>query len=111
IIREHGGGMKETYGVPVGEIQEGIKHGVRKGNIDTDIRLAMTGALRKFFDENKSKVDPREDLKPPLQAAKAICVARYEQFGCAGQASKIKPVPLEKMATKYKAGELKQVVH
>jgi fructose-bisphosphate aldolase class II len=111
IIRDHGGDMKETYGVPVEEIQEGIKHGVRKINIDTDIRLAMTGAIRKFFDENKSKFDPREYLKPAMQAAKVICVARYEQFGCAGQASKIKPVALEKMATKYKAGELKQVVH
>jgi fructose-bisphosphate aldolase class II len=111
IIRDHGGDMKETYGVPVEEIQEGIKHGVRKINIDTDIRLAMTGAIRKFFDENKSKFDPREYLKPAMQAAKVICVARYEQFGCAGQAAKIKPVALEKMATKYKAGELKQVVH
>ena len=84
VIRENGGEMKETYGVPVEEIQEGIKHGVRKVNIDTDIRLAMTAAIRKFFRENPSKFDPREYLKPATAAAKAICVARYQQFGCAG---------------------------
>src|SRR6478609_10438673 len=101
-IRENGGEMKETYGVPVEEIQEGIRHGVRKVNIDTDIRLAMTGAIRKFFAENPSKFDPREYLKPAMLAAKAICVARYQQFGCAGKASLIKPVPLQKMAARYK---------
>jgi fructose-bisphosphate aldolase class II len=110
-IREFGGEMKETYGVPVEEIQEGIKHGVRKVNIDTDIRLAMTGAIRRFMAENKSKFDPREYLKPATAAAKAVCKERYQQFGCAGMAGKIKPVPLEKMAAKYKAGELRQIVN
>src|ERR671927_1102439 len=79
-IRKYGGAMKETYGVPVEEIQEGIKHGVRKVNIDTDIRLAMTAAIRKFFDENPSKFDPREYLKPAMLAAKEICKQRYQQF-------------------------------
>jgi fructose-bisphosphate aldolase class II len=111
IIRDNGGEMKETYGVPVEEIQEGIKHGVRKINIDTDIRLAMTAAIRKFFRENPSKFDPRECLKPATAAAKAICVARYQQFGCAGMASKIKAVPLQKMAARYKGGELRQIVN
>src|SRR6478609_11295361 len=92
MIREHGGDMKETYGVPVEEIQEGIKHGVRKVNIDTDIRLAMTGAIRRYMAENPSKFDPRDYLKPAMAAAKGICKERYQQFGCAGMASKIKPV-------------------
>jgi len=110
IIRENGGDMKETYGVPVEEIQEGIKHGVRKINIDTDIRLAMTAAIRKFMKDNPSKFDPREYLKPAREAAKLICKQRYEQFGCAGQASKIKPVALNDIAAKYSSGALKQVV-
>jgi fructose-bisphosphate aldolase class II len=103
--------MKETYGVPVEEIQEGIKHGVRKINIDTDIRLAMTGAIRRFMAENKSKFDPRDYLKPATAAAKAVCKERYQQFGCAGMAAKIKPMPLDRMAAKYKAGELRQIVN
>src|SRR5207237_6264598 len=94
IIRDHGGDMKETYGVPVEEIQEGIKHGVRKVNIDTDIRLAMTGAIRQYFAENPEKFDPRDYLKPAMAAAKKICVQRYQEFGSAGQASKIKPANL-----------------
>jgi fructose-bisphosphate aldolase class II len=110
-IRKYGGDMKETYGVPVEEIQEGIKHGVRKINIDTDIRLAMTAAIRKYLHENPAKFDPREYLKPAMLAAKAICKQRYEQFGCAGMASKIKPLPLEKMAERYKKGELNQIVN
>jgi fructose-bisphosphate aldolase class II len=110
-IREFGGDMKETYGVPVEEIQEGIKHGVRKVNIDTDIRLAMTGAIRRYMAENRSKFDPREYLKPAMAAAKKVCAQRYQQFGCAGMASKIKPVALDKMAARYKSGELKQVVN
>ncbi len=110
IIRANGGEMKETYGVPVEEIQEGIKHGVRKINIDTDIRLSMTAAIRKFMNENKSAFDPRDYLKPARAAAKAICKQRYEQFGCAGMASKIKPVDLKAMAQRYSAGELAQVV-
>jgi fructose-bisphosphate aldolase class II len=109
-IRENGGEMKETYGVPVEEIQEGIKHGVRKINIDTDIRLAMTAAIRKFLNENKSAFDPRDYLKPAREAAKQICKARYEQFGCAGMGSKIKPQPLTAVAARYKSGELTQVV-
>ena len=110
IIREFGGDMKETYGVPVEEIQKAIKFGVRKINIDTDIRLAMTAAIRKFMNENKSKFDPREYLKPAREAAKAICKQRYEQFGCAGMAAKIKPLPLDAMAARYSRGELSQVV-
>ena len=98
IIREFGGDMKETYGVPVEEIQEGIKHGVRKINIDTDIRLAMTAAIRKYLFENPSKFDPRDYLKPAREAATQICKARYISFGCEGMAAKIKPIPLEKMA-------------
>jgi fructose-bisphosphate aldolase class II len=109
-IRQFGGDMKETYGVPVEEIQEGIKHGVRKINIDTDIRLAMTAAIRRFFAENPSKFDPREYLKPAREAAKKICKSRFVAFGCEGQAGKIKMIPLEKMAEKYKKGELAQIV-
>ena len=110
IIRANGGEMKETYGVPVEEILEGIKHGVRKINIDTDIRLSMTAAIRKYMNENKSAFDPRDYLKPARAAAKALCKQRYEQFGCAGMASKIKPLPLKSMAQRYSAGELAQVV-
>jgi fructose-bisphosphate aldolase class II len=111
IIRAHGGRIKETYGVPVDEIREGIRHGVRKVNIDTDIRLAMTGAIRRYMAENPSKFDPRDYLKPAMAAAKGICKERYQQFGCAGMASKIKPVPLDKIAAKYKSGALKQIVN
>jgi fructose-bisphosphate aldolase, class II len=110
IIRDNGGDMKETYGVPVEEIQEGIKHSVRKVNIDTDIRLAMTAAIRRFMRDKPSAFDPRDYLKPAREAAKQICRERYEQFGCAGMGSKVKPVPLDKMAARYKAGELTQVV-
>jgi fructose-bisphosphate aldolase class II len=110
-IRRYGGAMKETYGVPVEEIQEAIRHGVRKVNIDTDIRLAMTAAIRKFFAENPGKFDPREYLKPAKEAAKKICRQRYQQFGCEGQAGKISVVPLAKMAHKYQTGELSQHVH
>jgi len=109
-IREFGGDMKETYGVPVEEIQEGIKNGVRKINIDTDIRLAMTGAIRRYLAENPGKFDPRDYLKPAKVAAKEVCKARFIAFGCEGQASKIIPVPLDKMAERYKKGELAQIV-
>ena len=109
-IRQFGGDMKETYGVPVEEIVKGIKHGVRKVNIDTDIRLAMTGAVRRYLFENPSKFDPRDYLKPAREAAKKICLARFEAFGCAGQASKIKPLSLDKMAERYAKGELNQIV-
>jgi fructose-bisphosphate aldolase class II len=107
-IRHYGGDMKQTYGVPVEEIQEAIKHGVRKINIDTDIRLAMTAAIRRFFVENPSKFDPREYLKPAREAAKQICKQRYLQFGCEGQAAKIKPVSLEAVAQRYQGGQLEQ---
>jgi fructose-bisphosphate aldolase class II len=110
IIRQYGGDMKETYGVPVEEVQTAIKFGVRKINIDTDIRLAMTGAIRKFMAENPSKFDPREYLKPAREAARQVCKARFESFGCAGQASRIKPQSLEKIAARYKSGELAQLV-
>ncbi|MGA0612258.1 class II fructose-bisphosphate aldolase [Caldimonas sp. KR1-144] len=110
-IRKYGGDMKETYGVPVSEIQEAIKYGVRKINIDTDIRLAMTAAIRKFMFENPSKFDPREYLKPAREAAKAICKQRYLEFGCEGQASKIKPLGLADVAQRYARGELAQVVN
>jgi fructose-bisphosphate aldolase, class II len=110
VIRDNGGEMKETYGVPVEEIQEGIKHGVRKINIDTDIRLAMTGAIRRAFNKDKSEFDPRKYLKEATLAAKSICKARFEAFGCAGQAPRLKPVPLDSMADKYARGEYRAVV-
>ncbi|MGB2817816.1 MAG: class II fructose-bisphosphate aldolase [Burkholderiaceae bacterium] len=110
-IRKYGGDMKETYGVPVEEIQEAIKHGVRKVNIDTDIRLAMTAAIRKYLFENPGKFDPRDYLKPAREAAKSICKQRYIQFGCEGQAGKIQPVSLTNVAHKYETGELSQHVH
>ena len=110
LINQFGGKMKETYGVPVAEIQEAIKHGVRKINIDTDIRLAMTGAVRKFQAENPDKFDMREWMKPAREAAKAICKQRYIEFGCEGQGSKIKGITLAIMAAKYTQGELAQLV-
>ena len=106
IINDYGGDMGETYGVPVEEIQEGIKHGVRKVNIDTDLRMASTGAIRKFMAENKSNFDPRKFLKASTAAMKDICKARYEAFGCAGHASKITPTSLEEMYKRYATGEL-----
>jgi fructose-bisphosphate aldolase class II len=110
-IRQFGGDMKETYGVPVEEIIIGIQNGVRKINIDTDIRLAMTAAIRRYLFENPSKFDPRDYLKPAREAAKLVCKARFLSFGCEGQAGKIKPVTLEKMAEQYKKGALSQVVN
>lgn len=102
IINEFGGEIPETYGVPVEEIQEGIKHGVRKVNIDTDLRLASTGAARKFLAENKSEFDPRKFLIPTMDAMKSIVLARLGAFGTAGQASNIKKVyNLEQMAQRY----------
>jgi fructose-bisphosphate aldolase class II len=109
-INQYGGRMKETYGVPVAEIQEAIKHGVRKINIDTDIRLAMTGAVRKFLAENPDKFDAREWLKPAREAAYRICKQRYLEFGCEGQAARIKPLPLAEVAQRYARGELAQQV-
>ncbi len=111
VIRQHGGQMKETYGVPVEEIQEAIKHGVRKINIDTDVRLAMTAAIRKYMALNPSAFDPRDYLKPAREAARLICRQRYLEFGCEGQAAKIKPQALSVIAQRYAAGELAPLVH
>jgi fructose-bisphosphate aldolase class II len=102
IINNYGGDMGQTYGVPVEEIQEGIKNGVAKVNIDTDLRMASTGAIRKHLMDNPKNFDPRKFLKESTKAMKEICKARYEAFGCAGNASKIKPVSLEKMVSYYK---------
>jgi fructose-bisphosphate aldolase class II len=110
-IRQFGGSMKETYGVPVEEIQEAIRHGVRKINIDTDIRLAMTGAIRRFMAENPDKFDPREYLKPAREAARKICLQRYREFGCEGRGSRIQPVSLSVMVNRYSKGELAQAAH
>nr|MBP6320496.1 fructose-bisphosphate aldolase class II [Rubrivivax sp.] len=110
IINQYGGKMRETYGVPVSEIQEAIKYGVRKINIDTDIRLAMTAAVRKFLHENPDKFDARDWLKPAREAAKQICRQRYVEFGCEGQAAKIKPLPLSAVAQRYASGALAQTV-
>ncbi len=110
-IRQYGGDLRETYGVPVEEIQEAIKFGVRKINIDTDIRLAMTAAIRKYMFENPDKFDPRDYLKPAREAAKQICMQRYVQFGCEGQGSKVKGDSLQVVAGRYARGELEQVVN
>ena len=101
IINNYGGDMGQTYGVPVEEIQEGIKNGVAKVNIDTDLRMASTGSIRKHLAENPSNFDPRKFLKESTAGMKEICKARYEAFGCAGNASKITPVSLEKMVDFY----------
>jgi fructose-bisphosphate aldolase class II len=111
IIRDNGGEMKETYGVPVEEIQEGIRNGVRKVNIDTDIRLAMSGAIRRALNKDRNEFDPRKYLKDAMLAAKQICKARMEAFGTAGQAAKLKPIPLDTMADKYAKGEIRAVVN
>jgi fructose-bisphosphate aldolase class II len=110
-INAYGGKMKETYGVPVAEIQKAIQFGVRKINIDTDIRLAMTAAARKFLAENPDKFDARDWLKPAREAAKQLCKARYIEFGCEGQGPKIKGDTLSVVAAKYSQGALAQVVH
>ncbi len=101
IIRAHGGDIKETYGVPVEEIREGIRHGVRKINIDTDIRLAMTGAMRRTMATNPAEFDPRKFFKDATAAARDICTERFEAFGCAGMAARIKPMSLESGARRY----------
>ncbi len=106
IINKYGGEMPQTWGVPVSEIQVGIKHGVRKINIDTDLRMAITGQIRKVFAEKKSEFDPRAYLKPASAAMQKVCEERYEQFGAAGKASKIKPLPLPDMAKRYQDGSL-----
>jgi fructose-bisphosphate aldolase, class II len=110
VLRQYGGEMPETYGVPVAEIQEGIRHGVRKVNIDTDIRIAMTAAVRRSLAANAADFDPRKFLKAATASAREVCKARFEAFGCAGNASRIQPVPLEKMAERYGRRErLRQV--
>jgi fructose-bisphosphate aldolase, class II len=106
VINRYGGEIPETYGVPLEEIQEGIRHGVRKVNIDTDLRLASTGAIRRFLAENKSEFDPRKYLQETVKAMKAICRERYEAFGTAGQADHIEPLSLEAMFGRYAKGEL-----
>ncbi|WP_295541385.1 class II fructose-bisphosphate aldolase [uncultured Thiohalocapsa sp.] len=106
IIDEFGGAMGETYGVPVEEIAEGIKNGVRKVNIDTDLRMASTGAIRKHLAENPKNFDPRKYLAASTKAMKEICKARYEAFGTAGNASKIKVLSLEDMTDRYAKGDL-----
>ena len=110
IINDNGGEMGSTYGVPVEEIVEGIKHGVRKVNIDTDLRMASTGAIRQFMNKDRKNFDPRKYLAEAKKAMKEICKARYEAFGCAGMASKIKPISLEAMANRYKKGELNAII-
>jgi len=102
IIRQYGGDIKETYGVPVEEILRGIRMGVRKVNIDTDIRLAMTGAIRKSLSEDRSEFDPRKALLAAKKGAKGVVKLRFEAFGCAGQAARIKPVGMERMAGLYR---------
>jgi fructose-bisphosphate aldolase class II len=106
IINQYGGAIKETYGVPVEQIVEGIKYGVRKVNIDTDLRLASTGAIRQFLAKNPDEFDPRKYLKETIKSMKAICKERYEAFGTAGNASKIKVISLEQMVERYESGEL-----
>ncbi len=101
VIRSHGGQIAQTYGVPVEAILQGIKHGVRKINIDTDIRLAMTGAMRRAMAEDPAEFDPRRFLKAATAAARALCKERFEAFGCAGEAPRIRPEPLERMAQRY----------
>jgi fructose-bisphosphate aldolase class II len=110
VINENGGKIAETYGVPIEEIQEGIRHGVRKINIDTDLRLASTGAIRRYLNTHPADFDPRKYLEEALHAMREICKARYQQFGTAGHADKIKVVSLEKMAMDYKAGKLRPTV-
>ena len=110
IIDQFGGDMGNTYGVPVSEIVEGIKHGVRKINIDTDLRMASTGAVRRHLANNPKDFDPRKFLAASTIAMKEICIARYEAFGSAGQAGKIKAISLDNMAIRYAKGELKAIV-
>ncbi|MCW8834815.1 MAG: fructose-bisphosphate aldolase class II [Rhodospirillales bacterium] len=106
IINDYGGDMGQTYGVPVDEIVEGIKSGVRKVNIDTDLRMASTGSIRKHLHDNKSNFDPRKFLAEATKGMRGICKARYEAFGSAGQASKIKVASLETMFQQYESGAL-----
>lgn len=106
IINENGGQIPETYGVPVEQIQQGIKYGVRKVNIDTDLRLASTGAIRRYMTQHPAEFDPRKYLQESVKAMMEICVARYEAFNAAGHGSKIKPISLDDMVALYSAGKL-----
>jgi fructose-bisphosphate aldolase class II len=110
IVNDFGGDLGETYGVPVNEIQQGIKYGVRKVNIDTDLRLASTGSIRRHLAENPKNFDPRKFLAVSTDAMQRICEDRMEAFGTSGQASSIKPINLEEMVLRYDSGELNQVV-
>ncbi|WP_018632593.1 class II fructose-bisphosphate aldolase [Neomegalonema perideroedes] len=106
VINAHGGEMPQTFGVPVEEIVRGIRHGVRKVNIDTDCRMAMTAEFRRIATKNPREFDPRKFLKPAMDAMAKLCTARFEAFGTAGQAHKIRPVSLDEMAKSYAAGRL-----
>ena len=110
VFNAHGGEMPQTWGVPLEEIERGIKYGVRKVNIDTDCRLAMLGVIRKVATENKSEFDPRKFLKPAMQAMSDLCADRLERFGTAGNAPRLKPLSLSAMASRYAAGELDPVI-
>lgn len=110
LINDHGGDIATTFGVPLSEVERGIKNGVRKVNIDTDIRMAMSGSMRKFLQENKSSFDLRAILKPGRDRTIALCVERFEHFGAAGHAAKLKPLPLVAMADRYLAGLLRTKV-
>ena len=101
IINAHGGKITPTWGVPIEEIELGIKNGVRKVNIDTDLRMALTGAIRKVFSENPSEFDPRKYLAPGVDAMSKVCKDRFERFGSAGMAEKIIPIALAQMAARY----------
>ncbi|HYZ39184.1 MAG TPA: class II fructose-bisphosphate aldolase, partial [Stellaceae bacterium] len=111
VIRQYGGRIKETYGVPVEEIREGIRNGVRKVNIDTDIRLVMTGAMRRLMAIKPDEFDPRKFLAEATKETAELCRERFEAFGSAEHADRIKPVSLERMADHYAAGKLRQHVH
>ena len=106
VINEHGGDLPETYGVPVAEIQEGIRHGVRKVNIDTDLRLAATGAVRRHLDSERENFDPRRFLQAALDAMRELCAARFQDFGAAGQGAAVRPLSLQRMSQRYEGGDL-----
>jgi len=110
VFNAHGGEMPQTWGVPLEEIERGIKNGVRKVNIDTDCRLAMLGVIRKIADENRSEFDPRTFLQPAMQAMSDLCADRFERFGTAGNASRIKPLSLSAMVGRYASGNLDPVI-
>ena len=111
IINNYGGDLGQTYGVPEEEIQEGIQHGVRKVNIDTDLRMASTGAIRKHLKEENKNFDPRKFLAASTKAMKEICKARFIAFGTEGNAENIKPISLDAMSDRYRSGELDPTIH